>query len=139
MNSPLAVLLLEDDSFDVIVLQRSLAAAKLNVELRIATDGEQALDMLGINDGDEEDNALCAVILDINVPRVSGIDVCTRLRLREDMANIPVAIFSGSTSSSDADAALAAGANAYFNKNTGPAELIAYLKNTLDKQGQQAA
>lgn len=140
MNSSPVVLLLEDDGFDVIVLQRSLAATQLPVELQVATDGEQALEMLGINDSIaiSAPVQLKAVILDINVPRVSGIDVCARIRLCDHMEHTPVVIFSGSTSPEDAVAAQAAGASAYFDKNTGPAELIDYLKRILDNTDQQS-
>ena len=128
MSAQAQLLLLEDDNFDVIVLQRSMAAAKMDFQLHIATDGEEALGQLGLLEKTNTTVDLAIVVLDINVPRISGIEVCTKIRQCPRYKNLHVVFFSGSRSKRDETQALLAGANAYFDKNEGPHKLLQYIQ-----------
>lgn len=126
------ILLLEDDTFDVIVLQRSFAAANLDVDLHIVSDGEEALTTLGLLQQDIETEIHPSIaILDINVPRISGFDVCRQIRLNPELQDLPIVFFSGSTSENDEKTAFDAGADVYFDKNKGPDALIRYLQSQI--------
>lgn len=132
MSQAKPVLLLEDDSFDVIVLQRSLAASKLQVDLHAVSNGEEALTALGLSQRKVQETLDPAlVILDINVPRISGFEVCRQIRQSKHLQNIHVVFFSGSTSANDQEMAFDAGADYYFDKNHGPEGLISHLSNYL--------
>lgn len=132
MSQSHTILLLEDDNFDVLALQRALKRSALDAQLHVASDGEEALALLGLL----EEPAAAAVapdvaILDINVPRISGFDVCKQIRGHEATRALHVAFFSGSVSPQDEKQAFDAGANAYFNKNEGPEKLIEHLGECL--------
>jgi CheY-like chemotaxis protein len=132
LNKLSPILLLEDDVFDVIVLQRSFAAANLDMDLHIVNDGEQALTTLGLLQQDIETKIHPSIaILDINVPRISGFDVCRQIRLKPELQNLPIVFFSGSTSENDEKSAFEAGADDYFDKNKGPHALIEYLQSQI--------
>ena len=112
------------------MLKRSLAAANLNVDLQLARDGEEALSKLGHLQQNTENNLHPTIaILDINVPRISGFDVCRQIRQNPEFLDLHIIIFSGSTSENDEKNAFHAGADAYFDKNNGPDALIDHLQN----------
>ncbi|MGB0867008.1 MAG: response regulator [Granulosicoccaceae bacterium] len=126
------VLLLEDDTFDVILLQRSLAAVDLPTTLHIVSDGEEALRALGLlQPQDRLEPAPAIAVLDINVPKISGFEVCRQIRDCALTRDLHVVFFSGSTSSNDEKLALAAGADHYFDKNKGPQSLLNHLQSLL--------
>lgn len=132
LNTSSPILLLEDDTFDVIVLRRSFAAANLDVDLHIASDGEEALTTLGLLQQDTKKKAHPSIaILDINVPRISGFEVCRQIRLNPESQNLHIIFFSGSSSAHDEKAAFEAGADVYFDKNKGPNALIEHLQNQI--------
>lgn len=134
-NSP--ILLLEDDTFDVIVLRRSLAAANLKAELCHASNGEDALATLNqMKINNEPSAAPTTAILDINVPRISGFDVCQHIRQDPSLQHLHIIFFSGSSSANDEKRAFEAGANAYFDKNKGPDGLVEYLQHLLEAPNQ---
>ncbi len=68
------------------------------------------------------------IILDINMPEVSGIDLLEFLRRREDMAGIPVIMLSTETADVQVDEALDKGANAFVFKPVSIEELEAALQ-----------
>ena len=130
LNRQSPVLLLEDDTFDVIVLQRAFAAANLDMDLYITSDGEEALTALGLLQEDAEAKIQPSIaILDINVPRISGFDVCRQIRLNRELKKLHIIFFSGSTSATDEKSAFEAGADAYFDKNKGPDALTTHLQS----------
>jgi len=122
------LLLLEDDNFDVVVLQRSMATAKIKFEVHLATDGEEALEKLGLLGEQSFDIHPEIVVLDINVPRISGLEVCRKIRQTPKYKNLHVVFFSGSRSEQDKAQAFIAGANAYFDKNEGPRALMQHIQ-----------
>lgn len=128
MNAQTQVLLLEDDEFDVVVLQRSIKAAKIELDLQVASDGEEALQKLGLMQGPKPQALPNIAVLDINVPRISGIDVCAHIRQQPSLANLHVVFFTGSRSKQDEAQAWRAGADAYFDKNTGPQALLEHIQ-----------
>jgi CheY-like chemotaxis protein len=108
------VLFIEDSPGDVLLTNQLLADYPVPVKLKIARDGEQALMMLA----DPTFNPVM-IILDLNIPKVSGFEVLER-NPRKD---IPVVIFSASINRSDIDRALVRGARDYIQK---PIEIDAY-------------
>ena len=132
MSQPSPILLLEDDAFDVIVLQRSFAAANLDAVLHVVSDGEEALSVLGLQQQDIESKIHPTIaILDINVPRILGFDVCSQIRQSPELKDLHIIFFSGSTFATDQKSAFDVGADAYFDKNKGPDGLILHLQDHL--------
>lgn len=120
MDRPLRLLLVEDDAVDAMALRRALARAAVDVVLTHVEDGQAALDALATTRFD-------AALVDVRLPRMSGLELLARLRADPDRA--PPAAFAYSTSDDDADvrAAYAAGAAGYFVKPTDPDDTPPFL------------
>lgn len=108
------ILLVEDISADAILLREALQDAGLGSDLQLARDGREALDILHSGAPLPQ-----LVLLDLNLPRVSGQQVLDNIREDPRLASLPVVVLS--TSNSPADVAFAYGhrANAYVRKPNG--------------------
>ena len=120
-----AVLLVEDNPTDVFVIKEVLESCGVKLDLRIAKDGQEALQYLQELDRDENARCPALVLLDLNVPRVAGIEVLRKLRNVPRCKRTPVVIVTSSVAGSDRIAAQELGAEAYFQK---PTELTAYME-----------
>lgn len=97
-----SVLLVEDDIFDTMTAEKSFAKFNVPHELHTAFNGEEALDLLLGRNGSEPLRPLPEVILlDLNMPRMNGIEFLTELRSNPEFRDIPV--FITTTSSMDVD------------------------------------
>jgi two-component system response regulator len=112
--SPLEILLVEDDAGDTVLINEIISELSIPVNLHLARDGEQALLMLSDHLFEPD-----LVILDLNLPRVSGYDVLERRPFR----TVPVVVFTGSASEADIQRSLNLGAQEYIRK---PHDLDAY-------------
>lgn len=113
------ILLVEDNPQDEMLVLRALRKANVVNRVDVARDGQQALDYL-FRDGDYSGLAgteLPAVILlDIGLPRVSGLDVLERLRADERTALLPVVILTSSDEERDRLKSYENGANSFVRK-----------------------
>jgi two-component system response regulator MprA len=117
------ILVADDDRAVRDSLRRSLAFNGYQVEL--AADGQQALDALAGDAGPRPD----ALVLDVMMPRVDGLEVCRRLRNAGD--DIPVLVLTAREAVSDRVAGLDAGADDYLAKPFALEELLARLRALL--------
>jgi two-component system response regulator MprA len=115
------ILVVDDDRAVRDSLRRSLAFNGYQVEL--ATDGQQAL--AAIAGGDRPD----ALVLDVMMPRLDGLEVCRRLRSAGD--DLPVLVLTAREAVSDRVAGLDAGADDYLAKPFALEELLARLRALL--------
>ena len=109
------ILLVEDNPADVLLLHEALSDQGLKPELFVAKDGDDAIRLLDQID----DSAIpCPelVILDINLPRVPGFEVLSRIRASPKCAKIPVAVLTSSNAQRDRQEAAQRGATAYLVK-----------------------
>lgn len=109
-KKPVRVLLVEDNPADVFLFRLAMEGCPVAVALSVAADGEEASRLLA--NGHDKPNV---IVLDLNLPKLSGLDVLKRFR-GDGNDHVPVLIFSSSESPSDINAAFAAGANAYAVK-----------------------
>lgn len=99
-----SVLLVEDDVFDTMTAEKSFAKFSVPHQLHTAFNGEEALDLLLGRNGTEPLRPLPEVILlDLNMPRMNGIEFLTELRSNVELHHIPV--FITTTSAMDVDRA----------------------------------
>jgi CheY-like chemotaxis protein len=120
------VLLVEDDPNDVALVRRAFRRAGLEGEPRVVHDGEAASDYLegAHRFADRAANPLPAlVLLDLKLPRRSGLEVLERLRATPGLRRLPVVMLTSSGEMRDVDRAYDLGANAYLVKPVDPAEL----------------
>jgi two-component system response regulator len=122
MMSSARILLVDDDPNDVDVALRAIRRENLPVEVSVASDGREALDALGIDDGDSaHPPAPCAVFVDLKMPRIDGWELLQRLRANPYTKSLPVIVVSWSNKREDIDRCYALGANSFLLKRVNPA------------------
>ena len=94
----LRVLLVEDDENDVLFFQRALRALGARLDLDIARDGEEAIRTLSAGDGRPLPDR---ILLDLKLPRRSGIEVLSWIRSNPALKDLSVTIMTSSGEPSD--------------------------------------
>jgi len=94
----LRVLLVEDDESDVLFFQRALRALGVRLDLETARDGEEAVQVLSRGDGHPLPDR---VVLDLKLPRRSGIEVLSWIRSNPALRELSVTIMTSSGEPSD--------------------------------------
>jgi CheY-like chemotaxis protein len=127
MGPPHPVLYAEDEEDDVFFLQRAFCEAGIANPLVVVSDGDAAMEYLS-GTGRYENRAEypfpCLVLLDLNLPARSGLDVLKWIRGQPAMCGLPVLVLTSSTQEADIQQAYLYGANAYLVKPGKPAELL---------------
>jgi len=119
MNIDKSILLVEDNSQDEKLILRALRKVNLANQVDVVRDGQQALDYLfreGEFAGREGEDYPTIVLLDIGLPRVSGLDVLKKLRSDPRTHLQPVVILTSSDEERDRLASYEDGANSFVRK-----------------------
>ena len=116
------MLVVEDDTDIAGVLRRSLD--KEGYDVRVAGDGESAIDEAGVFEPD-------AVVLDLGLPLLDGVDVCRRLR---DDGDVPILILTARDALESRVEGLDSGADDYLVKPFERDELLARLRALLRRR-----
>jgi CheY-like chemotaxis protein len=112
------ILLVEDDRNEVDVALRALDRAGLDVPVEIASDGMEALEVLGLDpDAASAPAPPRVVFLDLKMPRVDGWEVLRRMREHPRTADIPVVVLSSSDRTEDIQRSYELGANSFLVKH----------------------
>ncbi len=125
------LLLVEDQSNDVLLIRRALSKAGIANPLQVVSDGDQAVAYLaGEGDyGDRERFPLPGVVLlDLKLPRRSGLEVLAWLRQQPGLKRLPVVVLTSSTENKDINRAYDLGANSYLVKPVDFGPLLDMLK-----------
>jgi CheY-like chemotaxis protein len=113
------ILLVEDTRQDELLILRSLRKINLANEVDVVRDGQQALDYLfreGEFAGRAGTDLPTAVLLDVNLPRVSGLEVLSRLRADPRTRLLPIVILTSSDEERDRVRSYEKGANSFVRK-----------------------
>src|ERR1700744_4605349 len=121
MSDP--ILYVEDSADDVFFMQRAFKKVNPTVDLRVITDGQQAADFFDPEKTGQPPVALSLVILDLNLPGRSGLEVLRQIRSKFPFAKVPVVLFTASSEQSDIDSCYEAGCNGYVVKPNNPEDL----------------
>lgn len=113
---PIEILLVEDNEGDVYLTKRTFKDAKIFNNLHVAMDGEQALAMLKKEPPYADQVSPDLILLDINLPKLSGREVLEEIKNSEELKRIPVIILSGSDSTKDIQDMYGLYANSYITK-----------------------
>jgi CheY-like chemotaxis protein len=128
------ILHVEDDPNDVLLIARAFRKAGLSAPIQVVNDGEQALHYLsGSNSFAERERfpLPSLVLLDLKLPRKSGIEVLEWIRSRPGVKRIPVVMLTSSKQLVDINRAYELGVNAYLVKPVNFDGLVEMVK-TLD-------
>lgn len=116
-TSELNVLIVDDDDVDVLAIRRSFERRRLDVTLHFAGDGLQALQLLrGEVSSNLAVDAPLIVLLDINMPRMSGLEFLRELRADSRLQNTIVFVLTTSADPADISAAYALNVAGYMVK-----------------------
>jgi CheY-like chemotaxis protein len=108
------ILLVEDNPMDLDLTLRAFNKKKFSNTIQVARDGEEALAFLMRWDAGEAMPAV--ILLDINLPKVNGLEVLQRLKAHPVYRRIPVVVLTSSRENSDLKTAYDLGVNSYIEK-----------------------
>jgi CheY-like chemotaxis protein len=113
---PVDVLLVEDDEGDVLITREAFEFYKLRNPLHVVTDGEQALQFVRQAGPFAGAPRPGLILLDVNLPRLSGLEVLAELKQDPELLLIPVVMLTTSQAEEDILRSYKLHANAYVSK-----------------------
>lgn len=122
------ILLVEDNPSDEKLTVLALQRSGIPSQVVVVRDGADALDYLlglGAHAGRDVSDVPKLVLLDLNLPKLGGLEVLRRIRAALPIRLVPVVILSSSNQPADVIEGYTCGANAYLRK---PAEFAAFAK-----------
>jgi two-component system, response regulator len=126
------ILLVEDNEDDIALTLRALERNKLRDQVVVARDGREALDFVlceGAYAGRDPHRMPELILLDLNLPKIGGLDVLERLRAHQPSRFVPVVVLTSSMEDKDIAESYRRGANSYVQK---PVDFGQFLDATRD-------
>jgi CheY-like chemotaxis protein len=117
MNMTRPILLVEDNPVDVDLTLRAFQACKLAIPIEVARDGEEAL--AWIPRWEAGAPLPVVILLNVNMPKVGGLEVLRELKSHPVLRAIPVVMLTSSSMRQDVQTAYEFGANSYIVKPAG--------------------
>ena len=118
------VLLIEDNPADANLVEEALAEAELECDLAILRDGAQAVEFFERLDAGSPEEFPDVILLDLNLPKVTGSAVLERVRLSPRGETVKVFVISSSDAPTDRECAVKLGASGYFRKPSNLAQFM---------------
>jgi CheY-like chemotaxis protein len=116
---PVKILLVEDNVQDIEITQRAFAKGRVRNELTVVRDGEEAIDYL-YHRGKYQDPATSPrpgmILLDLNLPKVGGLEVLQQIKKDDQLKQIPVIVLTVSQREEDVVRSYDLGVNTYIQK-----------------------
>ena len=113
MQNSKPILLIEDDDVDVMTVNRALRDSKVTNQLIPISDGEQAIEHLR----DERATKPSIILLDLNMPKMDGVEFLKIVKADKALKKIPVVILTTSNSDRDVIKSFELGAAGYMVKS----------------------
>lgn len=113
MKREVVILLVEDSQTDRELIAEALKDTKLCHRLRVAVDGQEAIDFLQTKRRPD------LILLDLNLPKKSGLEVLKTMKQDPKLRSIPVIVLTNSTAPADVRNCYESCANAYIRKPLG--------------------
>jgi len=113
-----SIILVEDNPADAEMLRVALRQLKADIHITHFESGKEVLKCLEVSHPPGSGKVCDLMLLDLNLPLVSGFDVLQYIRSKEHLRSLPVVVMSGSRNNADISQSLRLGANAYIAKPT---------------------
>ena len=112
---------MEDNKADVLLVEEAIRAQAIRAELQVITEGEEAIRRIERGAADWIPDLL---ILDLNLPKRSGLEILACIRQSVEYAHVPVLIMTSSDAEKDRQETTRLGASGYFRKPSGLDEFL---------------
>ena len=126
---PVEILLVEDDPGDVRLTRESLQDDKLWNKLNVVKDGVEALEYLRREGAFEGATRPNLILLDLNLPRKSGLEVLREIKADPDLRGIPVVVLTSSKAEEDVRGTYDSHANCYVTKPVDLEQFITVVRS----------
>jgi len=123
-RNPVQILLIEDNPADIRLLQEGFREARIHNVLHPVTGGKDALDFLHRRESHSAAPRPDLILLDLNLPGISGLAVLEEIKQDEALKTIPVVVLTSSESQADIRRSYEAHANCFISKPVDFAGLI---------------
>lgn len=131
-NDAVEILLVEDNPGDVELTKKALMKGRIANKLRIVRDGQEAIDYM-FHKGKYCDETMAPlpglILLDINLPKVDGIEVLRQIKSSSSLKHIPVVILTTSSREKDIVNGYDLGVNSYIVKPVDFNKFLETVKN----------
>lgn len=134
-DSVVEILLVEDNPEDIELTLRALKKNKMANNIVVAEDGEEALDFIFARGKYRDRSVICSpkvILLDLKLPKVSGIEILREIKKDPRTSMIPVVILTSSTQEEDIEESYKLGANSYIVKPVNFENFIQSLRQMND-------
>jgi len=125
------ILLVEDNDGDAFLTCRAFAQSDSFYDVIVARDGDEAMDVLNQSTCEATGKLPDLILLDMNLPKCSGLEVLRKIKSDDDLKHIPVIILSSSRAERDVRSSYASHGNGYILKPHGLkrlAEVVAAIE-----------
>jgi|TARA_B110000977_G_scaffold131997_1_gene168056 CheY-like chemotaxis protein len=126
MENKLNVLLIEDNLIEVMKMERTISSLGLNHIINVANNGEEALKIL-----ENKQKWPDLILLDLNMPRISGIEFLLILKNNKSLKHIPTVILTTSDNQKDIDECYRIGVSGYIVKPLKYHDYVDKIQNVL--------
>ncbi|HEY2903044.1 MAG TPA: response regulator [Polyangia bacterium] len=126
------ILLVEDNDDDIALTLRAFERSKLREQVTVVRDGREALDFIfgqGQYAGRDPERMPELILLDLNLPKLGGLQVLEELRQHAPSRYVPVVVLTSSVEERDITESYRLGANSYVQK---PVDFGQFLEATRD-------
>jgi CheY-like chemotaxis protein len=128
MLKPVHILLVEDNEGDIVLTMDAFEESKINTNISVVRNGQEAVDFLYKRDRYTEENKPDLILLDINIPILNGHEVLKIIKQDTELKKIPVIMLTTSSNTRDINLSYENYANSYVTK---PIEMEDFLKAIL--------
>lgn len=131
-RAPVRILLVEDNPGDVRLTQEAFREARVLVDLTVASDGIEAMDMLKRRGPYADFKRPDLILLDLNLPRKNGRELLTEIKADDELRRIPVIVMTTSKAEQDIHRAYNLNANCYITKPVDLEEFLNVVRSIED-------
>jgi CheY-like chemotaxis protein len=110
------ILLVEDNEGDIMLTREALKEAKISLKLSVVKDGKEAIDFINKQGKYTEATMPDMVLLDVNLPKINGLEVLQFIKTDEGLKHIPIIMLTTSSSEKDINASYKNYANCFITK-----------------------
>ena len=126
MKNALKILFIDDDTIEIMKFKRTISTLKLNHTVVEARNGEEALEIL-----EDKDQLPDIILLDLNMPKMNGLEFLSILKANEVLRYIPIIVLSTSRNYNDILEGYKHGVAGYLLKPLKYEEYVANVEKTL--------